>query len=316
VIRGLSALALVAALMSATSAAAEPAPTDLVKAGAKTIPVGSQWLTVGYGGVWARTRGSKLVRIDPLTGRVVKTIHVPQGLCEDPVAEFGAIWSSTCGKDGLARIDPKTNTVRWAPLPKKATLNDGGMIGAGAGTIWLMLDGDGCSACELARINPKTMQVVAMAHVADGSTSVRFGYGYAWLANPFKNTVQQVDPRKNAVVGTATVHGAVFLAVGEGAVWVLGDSPDVTRIDARRGTIATVIHAGVVNERGYGDIVTGAGWLWVRGEGYLLTRIDPKTNKVVKRYGPSIGGGSVAVGYGAVWVGAGPRSYRLRVSNF
>ena len=55
--------------------------------------------------------------------------------------------------------------------------------------------------------------------------SGRFGYGFAWLTNPLKETVQQIDPHTNAVVATASVPGApTFLAVGERGVWVLGES--------------------------------------------------------------------------------------------
>ncbi len=307
-------VAVVGMLAAALTAAAEPEPTDLVAAGAQTIAVKGEYMAIGAGAVWPRSHTS-LIKLDPRTGKVLRRIHPRQIICEAPLVAFDALWSSTCGPRGLVRIDPATYATRFLRLPKKAVLNDEAMIGAGAGSIWLMLDGDGCSACEVARISPRTMRVVATIDVPDGSTTVRFGYGYAWVSNPRLGTVQRIDPKTNAVTATAKVPGEPnFLVAGVGAVWVLGrDTGNVTRIDPKRGTVVATIHAHVANDRG-GDIETGAGWVWVRGDGYLLTRIDPKTNKVVKRYGPSRGGGSVAVGYGAVWVGV-QVVYRLPLSK-
>jgi len=49
-------------------------------------------------------------------------------------------------------------------------------------------------------------------------------------------------------------------------------------------------------------MTTGGGWVWARGARSLLARIDPHTNRIVERYGPALGDGSVIVGYGAVWI--------------
>jgi streptogramin lyase len=55
-----------------------------------------------------------------------------------------------------------------------------------------------------------------------------------------------------------------------------------------------------------GDWLTaGAGAVWVTdGQRGVVTQIDPRTNTVVRRYGPPSGSGAAVVGFGAVWVSA------------
>jgi YVTN family beta-propeller protein len=91
--------------------------------------------------------------------------------------------------------------------------------------------------------------------------------------------------------------------VGEGAVWVLNQTDgSVSRIDPKTNKVVGTIEAGV---SGFGgDIAAGEGKVWVRGDKVLLVVIDPKTNKVVKRFGPPCGSGAVRAGGGKVWVTA------------
>lgn len=297
-------LALAALFACAVAAAAEPQPTDLAKAGAKQIRITGDWLSAGLGGIWM-SYGTVIDRIDPRTGKLVKEIRVPQGPCEASVIGFGFVWTATCRTPGLVRIDPTTNRVgRFVPLSIPPSFDGEASIGAGAGAIWLTVDNQSCNACELARIDPRTMEVMQRIPIAQGGASVRYGLGSVWVTNPYKDIVQQVDPVSNAVVATAKVPGnPVFFAVGEGGVWALSQTDGtVTRIDPRTGSVVARVPAKVAGPGG--DMTTGAGWVWARGEGYLLSRIDPRTNRVVERYGPSQGSGGVIVGYGAVWMSA------------
>ena len=297
-----AALALVV-VVGGAAGAAKP-PTDLVAAGATAIDVEGDWLTAGAGGVWLSGQRD-LIRLDPATGRVVKRIPVPQGPCEASDVGFGAVWTATCRQFGLTRIDPATNRVSGhVALPVPASIDGEGSIGAGAGAVWLVLDGASCSACRLARVDPHTLKVLRRIPVRAGASSVRVGYGAVWVVNPAANVVQKVSPRLNRVIRTTTVGpGPRFFAVGEGGVWTLnqGDG-SVTRLDPTTGARRATIQAQVAGEGG--DMTSGGGWVWARGYGYLLTRIEPKTNRVVERYGPSSGSGAAIVGFGAVWISA------------
>jgi virginiamycin B lyase len=280
-------------------------PTDLGDAGAEAIQITGDWLAAGAGSIWlSNPPAGDVYRLDPGSGRTVGTIRVPQEPCEASDFGFGALWTATCRVPGLARIDPATNRVRHVRLPVPAELEGEGSIGAGAGAVWLVVDGPDCTACRVARVDPRSLRVVARVSVEPGSAAVRVGAGAVWVTNPAQSVVQRIDVRLNRVADTTEVGpGARFFAVGEDGVWTLnqGDG-SVTRLDPGTGTVAATVPADVQGEGG--DLTTGGGWVWARGFGNLLTRIDPQTNSVVERYGPSSGSGAVIVGFGAVWISA------------
>ena len=75
-------------------------------------------------------------------------------------------------------------------------------------------------------------------------------------------------------------------------MWVLNQTDGtVSRIDPKTNRVAATIEAGVAGLGG--DIAAGEGAVWVRGTKVLLAVIDPKTDRVVKRYGPPQGSGAV-----------------------
>ena len=285
--------------------AAAAGETDLREAGATGISLDSGWLTAGADGVWS-TNENGVVRLDPSTGRVVATIKLPEGLpCLATETGFGALWTATCGPGGLARIDPgRGQATTHVRLPVAVALGPEGSIGVGTDGIWLVVDGPDCSGCRLVRVDPETMRVTARVTVDEGSHAVRTGAGFVWVTNPDANTVQQVHPGRKRVVRTVDVGVAPFsLAVAHGAAWTLNQvDGTITRVDARTGKTKTIAAdlAGAAF-----DIAAGGGWIWATAGTVLLSRIDPRTNQVVERYGPALGSSTVAVGYGAVWIGSG-----------
>ena len=72
--------------------------------------------------------------------------------------------------------------------------------------------------------------------------------------------------------------------------------------DAKTNEVVATIEVGVPGPGG--DIAAGEGAVWVRGTRVLLSVIDPKTNQVIKRFGPARGSGAVRAGGGNVWVSA------------
>jgi virginiamycin B lyase len=297
-------LAAIVVTAAAAGAAIRPPETDLRTVGAKKISVEAEWLASGLGAIWiSNPPKNVLYRLDPQTRRVVATVRIPQQPCQASAVGFGAVWTATCGTPGLARIDPHTNRVRgFARVPVSSAIADAGSIGAGAGGIWLVIDGSTCSACLLAKVNPRTLRVEHRVSVRPYAAGVRVGYGAVWVTNPTANLVQKVDPRGNSVVRTTRVAGSPrFLAVGEGGVWTLGQlDGSITRLDPATGSVRARIDAGIKGEGG--DMTTGGGWVWARGARRLLTRIDPRRNRVAGRYGPALGDGSVITGFGAVWL--------------
>ena len=288
------------------AASATPPETDINQAGAKAIPASGDWLAAGVGGVWLSDPPARVIRrLDPASGAISATVRVPSGPCEATDVGFGALWTATCNRPGLARIDPVRNIQKgFVSLSIPGTLDGEGSVGAGAGGVWLVVDDPGCFACRVARVNPKSMKVVAKVPVRPNAASVRVGYGAVWVTNPSAGLLQKINPRTNRVVATTKVGSQPrFFDVGEGGVWILNQGTGrVVRVDPRTAKVVSSIPAGVVGEGG--DMTVGGGWAWARGTQTLLTRIDARTNAVVERYGPSSGSGAAVVGFGAVWVSA------------
>ena len=291
--------------VSATAAQTSPpvAETSVENAGAEKISIKGDWLAAGAGGIWL-SGASDVYRLDPSSGERNATIHVRQGPCEATDVGFSAVWTATCKARGLAKIDPSTNrVVGHVRVPVPVALDGEGSVGAGAGAVWLVIDGPGCTGCRVARVDPRTMKVTGRVTVRAGAATVRTGRGAVWVANPERDLVEQIDPGTNKVVRRVkTGPGPRFLDVGEGAVWTLDQiDGSVTRIDTATGK-PTNVDADVPGAGG--DLTVGGGSVWARGSDTLLARIDPKRNRVVARYGPASGSGAVIVGAGAVWISA------------
>jgi virginiamycin B lyase len=266
--------------------------------------VDGDWLAAGEGAVWL-SGSTEIHRLDPQSGQEVETIPVPEGPCEASDVGFGSLWTATCEKPGLARIDPAMNRVAdQIPLEIPSSLDGEGSIGVGEGGVWLVIDAQGCKACRLAKVEPSSMTVAAEVPIEDGGAGVRVGEGSVWVTNPDRDLVQQIDPDSQDVTGTYPVgESPRFLAVGEGGVWTLNQvDGSVTHLDPESGEEVATIPAEIVG--GGGDMTTGGGWVWARGTFTLLSRIDPDTNQLVEQYEPSSGSGAVIAGFGAVWISA------------
>jgi YVTN family beta-propeller protein len=262
------------------------------------------WLEIAFGSVWVSNPGLGTVqRVDPATNKVTAEVKVNR-----PVAAmtsgFGSVWVASRGDKSIVRIDPKTNTAS-ASVPVTVADSEGSLA-AGEGGVWALTDRKGV----LSRIDPETNKVVATIPVKPHSYAAMAGFGAVWVTNTGEprskdsGSVQRVDPKTNAVVATIPVRSQPrFLAVGEGAVWVLNQTDgSVSRIDPETNKVVATIEAGVAGFGG--DIAAGEGAVWVRGDRVLLVVIDPKTNTVVKRFGPPQGSGAVRAGGGKVWVSA------------
>jgi YVTN family beta-propeller protein len=262
------------------------------------------WLEYGFGSLWVSNLGLDAVqRIDPETNKVVAEVKVNKP-CAAMAADYGSLWVASYKDKSIVRINAKNNQVT-AKIPVMVADTEAS-IAAGEGGIWLLTDAKGV----LSRIDPDTNRVVATIRLKPYSYAAMAGYGAIWVTNTGKaltretGSVQRIDPKTNTVVATIPVRVQPrFLAVGAGAVWVLnqGDG-SVTRVDPKTNQVMATIEVGVPGPGG--DIAAGDGAVWVRASKVLLSVIDPKTNQVVKRYGPAQGSGAVRAGNGKVWVSA------------
>lgn len=93
----------------------------------------------------------------------------------------------------------------------------------------------------------------------------------------------------------------VDIAVGETAVWVLGDAADrrLWRIDSRSGRIGAILELPFVPA----GIAVGAGAVWVTAQlDDVVVKIDPGSGRIVRTIPVGRGASAVAVGGGSVWV--------------
>ena len=140
------------------------------------------------------------------------------------------------------------------------------------------------------------------------------GLGSLWVSDAINDTVFRINPRSGTGSARAEpIHvadGPRDLAVGDDAVWVVGEHPKsgVWRIDPRSGR--AVAHVAVTPRAN--SVALGAGSLWVTswtpghaGPG-SLTRIDPRTNEVVARIDLGFAPQDVVVANDLVWVTLGP----------
>ncbi len=262
------------------------------------------FLEIGFGSVWVSNPGLDSVqRIDAKTNKLVAEVKVNKP-CAAMGAGFDSLWVASCKDKNIVRIDAKTNMVS-ATIPI-AIADSEASIAAAEGGVWVLTDKKGV----LSRIDPETNKVVAQIEVKPNSFAAMAGFGSIWITNTGalrskeNGSVQRIDPKTNSVVATIPVRPQPrFLAVGEEAVWVLNQTDGtVSRIDPKTNEVAATIDAGVPGLGG--DIAAGEGAVWVRASKVLLAVIDPKTNKVIRRYGPKAGSGAVRAGDGAVWVSA------------
>lgn len=116
-------------------------------------------------------------------------------------------------------------------------------------------------------------------------------------------------PPRLEVTATVVVGGPpTAIAAGEGAMWVVVQSPDPPRTEVVRiDPMTNEIVARIPVPHGSSDLAVGEEAVWVatysKDEGGALARIDPSTNQIVATVPGA--GGSPTVGDGAVWAVAG-----------
>ncbi len=266
------------------------------------------------------------------------TVKIHLGKTADWVAVTDdAVWVGTTGPNGVAQIDPRTNTVTaevtlpgnpcaglavgfgglWVPLCAKpnalarvdlrtraVTLVPGvgpadreGGITASRDSVWLLIDG----RATLARIDPVTGRVRQKIVVPSGSTNPLYSEGLIWVTRAAGAEVTVVSADSGALVGTVPSGPKPrFLAAGAGFVWTLnqGDGT-LTRIDVqtRRAAGFTALHTP-----GHGgDIKFEHGIVWTTVIKTPLSAIDGRTGKVLCQWTGS-GGDSLGVSRDAIWL--------------
>ncbi len=142
------------------------------------------------------------------------------------------------------------------------------------GSVWVAY-GDH----EVARIDPRTNQVVATVQVGRDPVGLAAGNEGLWVVNREDGTAGRIDPRTNRASGVVEVGGKpLTVAVGFGSVWVTEPvSGDLVRIDPATARVAARIAVG----KEPSGVAVGVGAVWVTDYRLnKLLRVDPGTNRI------------------------------------
>ncbi|MGH2488506.1 MAG: hypothetical protein ACRDFR_02655, partial [Candidatus Limnocylindria bacterium] len=170
---------------SAAPSAAHSGPpsTELsVRTEAEFSIEGADFPVVAFGAVWVVSAETEpaIVRIDPESNEVVAQIPVPGRGCNGATASPDAIWA--CASDGIARIDPATNTV--TTVVDVSTFGQA-RLAFGAGSVWIFARlGDGVTADAVVRIDPATATVTATIPMDRPLGTMAFGFDALWVTSP------------------------------------------------------------------------------------------------------------------------------------
>jgi streptogramin lyase len=130
-------------------------------------------LTASSSAVWAVNESLDLLRIDPRTRKIVKTIRLFTDGFATGEASRGALWIASSGQHKLFRVDTATGRVtRRVALGKIGDASVFPLVeSAGDGSVWLQTDAD-----ALKRLDPTTGRIVRTIRIPIvGSTDNYFG---------------------------------------------------------------------------------------------------------------------------------------------
>ncbi|MCW3039158.1 MAG: extracellular solute-binding protein, partial [Solirubrobacterales bacterium] len=180
----------------------------------------------GQGGVWVGLRGrpGAVVRLNPRTGAVDRTVTLPRGVQDMAVGE-GYVWVVNRQGRAVTRIDPDTLKTKRIPV---GTAPKG--IAVGEGFVWVCIS----SAGYVQQIDPRRARKQGSFRTGDTPVAVDVGGGSLWVSNRLGGSVTRIStdparPRTTTTVGGLTNPFAI--AARGGDVWVTDPGkPDVAHL--------------------------------------------------------------------------------------
>ena len=192
-------------------------------------PAGAGGVSVGAGSVWVAQGDSRVLRIEPRTGRVEHRFDVNKA--DDVFFADGKAWLAAPGMGTVRRVDPSTNAivavVRLGPNACCAAV--------GGGFVWIQT---GRTVWKFADIGNPTAPL-ASVKLAGAGGALAYGDGALWATTGSAGTVTRIDPRTDATKTFTVGHEASAIAVDDGHVAV-GVGPSAA--DATAGLRGRIAH--------------------------------------------------------------------------
>jgi DNA-binding SARP family transcriptional activator/ABC-type transport system substrate-binding protein len=187
---------------------------------------GAGGVSVGGGSVWIAQGGSRVLRIDPETGRVEHHWRVPSA-SEVHLAD-GKAWLVSGGEGIVWRVDPATNQITGSVKLRP----DLCCTAAGGGFVWMESAFDPTVWKFSGLANPSTP--LAGVKLAGSGGALVYGNGALWATTGAAGTVTRIDPRTNATKTFAVGHETRAIAAGDGLIAV-GVGPTAAEVTAGLG---------------------------------------------------------------------------------
>jgi len=197
-------------------------------AGRLVVPVSNPLqLAVGGGSLWVTTP-RQLIRVEPVSGRVVARISLP-ALAEAVAVAGNQVWVATnpiitsptvARRGSLFSIDARTNRIVRTPI--RLLLPTG--IAVAAGRLWIS-NGQHGKFGRVTYINPKTRRILGSIATPGAPESIVSAAGSIWVGESDSGQVVRINPRTATIVGqpTKTNGGLLTLATTPNAIWVADD---------------------------------------------------------------------------------------------
>ena len=251
------------------------------------------------------TTGGAIVRIDPGTNEVSASYAVSAYPGVVTTAR-DRVWVGDFRDGSLWRVDPKRGDVqRFTTTGEPRDLTSLG------GHIYVAGDGETLVEGTVTRYDAVTGNRESGVPVL--ACSVAGGDGVLWAAGcplvvrlstdtgDMRILRRELVPFQRPLSAETSRNAMRDMAVGEGALWVIGDPVDrrVFRVDRRTGKILGITSLPVAPR----SIAAGEGGVWVTGLiDDVVVRLDPATGRRLQVIDVGRGATGVAVGAGAVWV--------------
>jgi virginiamycin B lyase len=172
-------------------------------------------IAVGAGSVWMITdkRGS-LARIDPTSGSILQTVHVPLGSYNPHFSE-GHIWVTHFERAEVTSVDAATGKV----VAHRTTGRHPRFLTAGAGAVWTLNQKSGTiSRIDIAGRQPT---LTVPLHTPGTGGDITYAEGRIWsTAMPSKIPLSIVDAKKSLVLCQWKGDGGDAIGIGFGAIWL------------------------------------------------------------------------------------------------
>jgi DNA-binding SARP family transcriptional activator/streptogramin lyase len=275
------------------------------------VPIGGRpvGIAIGEGAVWVANGDDQTVlRLDPETFEVVKTIGGLGSEVTDVAVGYGSVWVAGGNGGTVTRIDPRLNAPEWvfelgdatAILPQPVFL-----VEAGAGGVWVT------RGTDLLRINPRTNEVDRSTRVPVGrSMSLGAGAGAAWVI-PGESRVLRIDAASGRITADESLPGLGAdspLVVG-GSLWLHVYSwtfHDALQLDA--SSLAQLQSIPIAADFPFG-LAAGEDAIWTADHtSGTVWRIDSAEGRAVPVGDVGHHPISIAAGEGSLWIGVQRRT--------